>query len=284
MSTLHPHWQNTDDEDEDEQPVSVRIHEPKPGPHIPRAHRSPAAFIGMTLFVVVGVVVFNGTDFLWGQTQTPPAIHIRITQNAIIPPSFTATPGQKITWKNESDIPHILTSETMRDDRALPFESTAIFPNDTYTFTLPANSPLGTYEYVSRTSTVVTGEIVVQAQEASSSATTHVTVASSSVAAITQSSSAAAIPAAISSMAQQSSSAAPIQQIPEQVGGIPQNPYTVGNANGTTPTVPRGNSNVGSVTQHTPMSQPSTGTGAWVLTCIGIVSLWIVMKRAMRYT
>lgn len=275
MNTLHPHWQTTDGDDE--QPVRISV----PQKHVPRAQRSTAAFIGIVAFVAIGFLAFNGTGSLWGQAT--PTIDIRITTDAVDPLSFSARPGQKITWKNESGIPHILTSETLRDERSLPFETTAIFPNETYSFTLPLNAPIGTYEYESQTSPNITGEIVVQdilATAASSS--TPVVQASSAPAPVASSSIATAVVA--SSVAPQSSSAMPVTDQPETVGGIPQNPYTVGNSNGTLPPRQQGGSNIAQVTQHKPISQPSTGTGEWMLTCIGIVSLWIVMKRAMRFS
>lgn len=278
MDNLHPHWQTTD-EDAEEQPVRISVLQK----HVPRARRSPAAFIGIVAFVAIGFVVFNGTGSLWGQAT--PTIDIRITTGVVDPLSFSARPGQKITWKNESGIPHILTSETLRDERSLPFETTAIFPNETYSFTLPLNAPVGTYEYQSQTSPNITGEIIVEdiLTAASSSSAPVVQQTSSVPTAVASSSMSAAV---VTSMAPpQSSSAMPISDQPETVGGIPQNPYTVGNSNGTLP--PRqqgGGSNTAQVTQHRPISQPSTGMGEWMLACIGAVSLWIVMKRAMRFS
>jgi plastocyanin len=283
MTNLHPHWQTTDDD----QPVRVsavsrNAPAQKQSPKIPRAKRSPAAFIGILVFLGIGFYAFGGMNSLLGQATT--SIDVTIMQDTMNPSSITVQPGQTITWKNSSTIPHILHSDTLRDDRSLAFESTAIFPQGTYSFTIPTNTPSGSYAYISKTSPSINGVIVVSTN-ASATTQTVSSAPAQPVAPIAQASSSsfAPIPAATTPVVS-SSSAAAVSQVPEQLGQIQTNPHTIANGSDMLPPRAQPGTNVsGNVMQHTPTSQPTTGPGMWLTVCLGASSLWVVMKRAMKF-
>lgn len=268
MTNLHPHWQTTDS---DEESVPVRIasidaqEASSPAPSVPAASRMPGAVIGVLLFLGIGFAMFQGVYSFMGQVTTE-RLEIIITEAGLEPSVATASPGQTIVWINESSIPHILTSETLPTDNEKTFETAAIFPGAEGEYEVPLNSQNGTHDYLSRTSGVIAGQIIIDTNEQESSSATS--VESSSIASI------------------QSSSTMSEPEIPEYTyssqaytGDIPRNPYTVGTTSqyGTTNSQP-----AAQVNQHRPTSQPETGTAEWTIVLMGLIAIAVVRRLAMR--
>jgi plastocyanin len=168
MDSLHPNWQTTDAE---ERPVRINIQERKPVrksaalPSVPRARRSPAAFIGVALFLACGFVIFKGADGLIGQLSSSDT-EISLTDTEATPTVVTVAPGQTIKWMNNATIPHILQSDTLPTENGEPFESTAIFPGGDFIYTVPATAAEGEYDYYSNTSPEVSGQIFIAMESA----------------------------------------------------------------------------------------------------------------------
>lgn len=282
MSNIHPHWQTT----EDEQPVPVRIAEPKiSNKEVLAAHRTPAAFIGIALFLAIGFFLFQGINGITGQVSNTSSIDIRLTPNGVEPPVVTVKPGQEIVWKNESTIPHILSSQNLKDANGKEFETTAIFPQSDFSFFVPMNTPNGTYDYISETSAAVIGQIIVN-----STGTASASTAASSVASVP-----AYVPPPVvssSSSSMQAIPAAPVQTsssafVPDQTedflaGSIPQNPNTIANSNSVPVRQQPGHTTSTPVTTHKPVSQPQTGMGLWMTLIAGFGAFVIVAKRASK--
>lgn len=279
MSTLHPHWQTTDD---DERPVRVtdaRAAQSPPAastPAVPRAKRGPAALIGMAVFFGIGFVLFNGITGLLGQVSSPEPVVIRLTDEGADPPVVTVRPGDLIRWDNGSTIPHILESyllpplEDATDDL---FVTTAIFPNSSFEYAVPATIPAGTYDYASRTALEVKGQIIVD--------TTLAAAASSSSVAMEEQSPPPPPEEEIVETPAPVETAEP--EIPAYVGGIPRNPNTVGSVNTVTlPPTQSTSAPANGVMQHRPVSATATGMEAWVTLALATVSIAYVTRKALR--
>jgi plastocyanin len=262
MSDIHPHWDTTD---ADEQPVPVRITETKKPAeeHVQASapNRFPAAIFGMIAIAAGGFVVFGGMDVLQGQIADD-AIEIHINGDVLNPAEVTVQPGKKLRWINDSNIPHILASDTLKDADGKAFETTAIFPGSTTTYDLPTTTQPGRYEYVSRTSPAINGVIVV-------SGTTQNQPASS----LAQSSSRASVMPVAPTVPSSAAAVTP-------VGGIPTNPYAIANTAYTQTSSSNGLPVAAAVTTHKPTSQPSTGMGLWLAGLAGVAALIIVLKRS----
>jgi hypothetical protein len=282
MTTLHPHWQTTD---EDERPVHITdVKNPRVQTRTAvRARRAPAAFAGIAAVAMIGIVLFQGINGLMGQLNSDDATEIRLTQNGTEPRTVTVIPGKKIMWTNQSTIPQILASNTLPTSDNKPFMSTVIQPGSSFTYTLPATAGAATHEYISQTSAIISGQIIVDAptaQATSSPAFPQIPAATNSA-------------AAISSAPAQSSAALPI--VPAQIfgdndvaitGAIPQNPHTVGNANALPPVrqpqQQQTRSSSAAVMQHKPVSHPQSGMGLWAIAIAGVAAVWVVSRSAVR--
>lgn len=281
MSNIHPHWQTTDDE----QPVPVRIIEPQNAQvaAVPAARRTPAAFIGVALFLLIGFVVFQGMNGIAGQVSGMEKIDIRLTPNGLQPAVVTVEPGQEIVWKNESTIPHILSSQTLKDEQGEEFETTAIFPQSEFLFVVPMGTSMGTYDYISETSASVIGQIIVDASNTGMQAAVHSSVTSSVSAHIppavhSSNSSAQPIPAA---PAQASSFAfVPNQMEDLLAGSIPQNPNTIANGNALPVRQQSGRATSASTPSHKPISHAQTGMGLWMTFIAGMGAFVVIIKKA----
>jgi plastocyanin len=261
MSNLHPHWDTTD---ADEQSVPVRIKEktvrvPPSSKKAPQVNRFPAAVFGIIAIAAAGFVVFDGMDFLQGQSVIN-AKDVHITANGLQPELVMVKPGENIRWFNDDAIPHILASDTLRDEDGEPFETTAIFPGSDHVFAIPAGTTPGSYDYVSRTSPSINGTIEVTSTQAPSSvAAMPMSQAASSIAALPVPSSASQ--AAVAS-----------------VGGIPTNPYALSNTNYSAASTTQ--VTTATVTNHKPLAQPSTGMGLWMVGIAGAIALLFVLRKS----
>jgi len=299
-NSLHPHWDTTDD---DELPVRITDTSApqKTKKHaevvIPRATRSPAAFVGVALFLVAGTALFMGANKLLGQIAADD-IEVVITQNGIEPSVITVAPGETIVWKNEAGIPHILRSETLPTEDGTPFNTTAIFPQAEFSYTIPLSATAATHDYISGTAENITGQIIIeeqvsmpeQPQEQMPPVLTQIESSSSSASSVSLSNTIEYANTSDAFEAESSSSASSVS-IEAQVtpGVIPQNPNTVGN--GTVPLPPRQQPNTpvtqtplrpAAVTQHMPSTNAQTGMELWVLGVITLASFAGVAWKAAR--
>jgi plastocyanin len=273
MDQMHPHWQTTDDEVE----VPVRIAQkagfaPKAA-DVPQAKRSPAALFGILMILLTGFFSFGGMDLFSAQVALEPVV-VTLDENGVTPQEITVHAGQRITWMNTGTIPHILSSDTLMDDKGKPFETTAIFPGSELSFDVPSSTQAGTFEYVSKTSPSVTGTIIVESQITTmapvSSASSISAQSAVSVAAVV--SSASSIPSSVSvSSAGMSDGSEVVDQ-----NGIPVNPYTVAN----TYTGPTTKGTTAAVTTHRPVTNTEAGAGLWLAVASGIAAMVLVLRKA----
>jgi plastocyanin len=81
-------------------------------------------------------------------------VAVKIHDFTFMPKSVTVKAGTVVTWTNQDDIPHTVTSTTQQ------FRSKALDTDDKFTFTF---STPGTYEYFCSLHPQMTGIIVVEA-------------------------------------------------------------------------------------------------------------------------
>lgn len=165
MSLQDFQWHSTDDDAQSVRITSVDSISQAEEVSVPRAKRSPAAFIGVAVFLAIGFTVFQGISGIAGQAMTE-AIKVNITDNGADPLVITLKPGETVEWTNTAAIPHILESDTLPTEDDSRFESRAIFPSGTFSYTIPLDAVPGTYDYISRTSPDFAGQIIITSAEA----------------------------------------------------------------------------------------------------------------------
>lgn len=153
---LHPHWHTTDN---DEIAVPVRTQTNNEIPERRYAVRHPAAIVGILLVLGLGTFFVQGIRELRGQVGSTPVI-VRITGQGLDPKAVSVLPGQTIVWRNESDIPHILTSD------ALPVEGGTLYtphilPASEFSTRIVPDTTPGSFTYVSLTAEDIVGTITV---------------------------------------------------------------------------------------------------------------------------
>ena len=78
---------------------------------------------------------------------------VKITNFNFTPPALTVHAGTKVTWVNEDDVPHTVTSPEKT------FKSRALDTDEAFTYTF---STPGTYTYFCSVHPHMTGKIIVQ--------------------------------------------------------------------------------------------------------------------------
>jgi plastocyanin len=300
MKMMHPAWHATAEESSRGDGSAVRI------PIGPARHtRAYAAVLGILAVLAGGFLLVEDLPSLVAQFSnpsirtTPPAgtITIRITSFGLQPQSVAARPGQEIVWSNETQLPHILESETLRDASGALLYTPAIFPNSTYHFTIASDQEAGKHMYASTTDQNVNGEVTIVAEQG---AATSVSGTPSLMAQQLTGQPGTQIPAGPATR-----STAQLQaQIPADTGTdnaqdelIPTNPYTVG-GNRQHPFDAAGNpieslfpqdtvggfgtaAPLAAQTTRRPAMQPATGPelGLLIVSLISVASLAIVTRR-----
>lgn len=284
MNTMQPQWHSTDD---DEQPVriSARPVAQVKKSEMPRGNRSPGAIVGVLIVLGIGFSLFQGVSFLQGQVTPEPDAEIQITQSGVDPEEITVNPGDVIRWTNAASIPHILESDTLPpedpEDDEETFTTGAIFPQATFTYTIPSDAQPGTYEYISATSATIAGTIIIEmpTQGGTSSVTTSTAASQAQSVATSIAPASSVMSSVVTASSAGFSAGGTIQD-----GVIPENPNTVG---GGTIKPPTGQVTTRSsaasrppISQHTPTSQAQTGVEAWMTVIIAVIALAGVAYRA----
>lgn len=164
MNDIHPHWASDPDEE-------TTVIPPPRGRQVPIAPRRSArgvrgaALLGILIACGIGYAFVQGIDGLSGQLQTGGSagqpVRILITRSGLSPRSAAVQPGQTIVWRNEQDMPHILQSAWLKDDKGAPLYTRAIFPGSEERFVVSPTLPAGAYTYNSITAKEIAGEVVV---------------------------------------------------------------------------------------------------------------------------
>ena len=293
MTSIHPHWQETDDDPE--RRVRIRSNQPQAkAPQtfaVPRASRRPAAFVGILLFVIAGFAALQGYSLfsnLNGQVS-PSSTTVHITATGTNPPSITVQPGTTITWTNDDTIPHILSSDTFPTDDGKPFTTSAIFPGNSTHVLVPVNAKSGTYTYISKTSQAVNGTIVIDTATAAAASSAPAPVPPAQPTTVTQPPVLPQQPTFPSSQQTTTTSTAPnplaaqaVQPPPDTSTGIlPSNPHTVANAD-TSVTPQQYTTTAPVITTHHPIKAAQTGPEVWVVFFLSIVGLLFITRKSLR--
>jgi plastocyanin len=290
MRDVHPHWHTTHDDAEHAVPVADTLSRPAQAVDavMPQGavivSRKPAAIVGILVVLAIGYSLLQGIGGLLGQLTTEDKVLVRITAQGFNPTSITVKPGQKIVWRNEDSIPHIIYSDKIQVGQNESFQTSPIFKNGEAEFVMPLEIAKGEFPYASRTKAEFTGIITVEIPA---------TVSSS----VSEPKSSA--PSAQSSRESSSSSEAfsypptpsptdeypPLQ--PEQpTGGIPQNPYTIDSSVIPNPSMSGQATSRAPLFQQTkgkPQSQPESGPGAvWVIGIFSAAILLACTRKAFK--
>jgi plastocyanin len=86
---------------------------------------------------------------------------IHITSTGPAPVVLVAEPGDTLTWINDDQQPHIVTSQTLMTSSGTALYSTAIFPGNSYQVTIAPTAEDGANEYTFTSSPLWKGHIVV---------------------------------------------------------------------------------------------------------------------------
>lgn len=305
MSThLTPQWQN----EEGSEPVRIRTRSNAPSPvstpsaHIPRAKRRPAAFVGIALFLLIGVTMAGGFQSLFGQVAGTPYL-MRITKEGMSPQSLTVVPGATITWRNEDSIPHILSSDTLPTSDGTLYESSAMFPSASTRHLIPENAQPGTYDVYSKTAKNVIGQIIIQGIGASvvtpvstplnttsdpeTEAETELPPATPPASGLSQDSAiplqgsiAIAEPTPVSS----ASSTSSVAQVAAAAGSdpVPFNPHNIASGESPIEPVHAGAPIEFGAKGFKPSSQPATGPAVWIVCFTSIAAFLLLTRKYFR--
>ena len=116
-------------------------------------HSAFLAGLALTLAVAFGASVSLGVESSAGTVENT----VKIDNFTFNPPRLIVTTGTRVTWINEDDIPHTVTSPTKL------FKSKALDTDDRFSFTFTAP---GVYEYFCSLHPHMKGTIVVETEPA----------------------------------------------------------------------------------------------------------------------
>ena len=329
MTDLHPHWHSTpDNENVRRKPTDV----PKTAGNPVRvsvrsASRMPGATAGIVVFALIGFTIAGGwqalsvTDMsgMWnaltaqigttGSSESSavavadlPAVEIHITgTSGFQPETVTVKPGQKITWINDQSIPHILTSQTLRNGSGAYLNTPAIFPGARESFTVGPNEPYRQHEIASTTDQTLHGTVAVSNSGESASASSKKAAfggtdgldlpsgegtmkpfssssRSSSVRAVQPTPVVVAPPPGTQPPQEiPGSGAAPVFP-PETFPGAPPTLDVFGGGNPLDAQLHGAENNFPPVTPE-PLEQPHTGPGLWVVGAVSVAALWWMTRK-----
>lgn len=292
MTTLHPHWQATDDE----QPVRVSV-DSLSGPGnadarpmtVRTASRKPAAIVGILAVLGVGYVALGGTLSLPGQVADGGSVSVHLTAKGADPASLTIAPGTTVEWVNDDAIPHVLSFGKLKVD-GKPLETPPIFPGSTSRMLVPTNVKADTYSYNSKTSTL-SGKIVVLLAAAASEASSSAPQADSNTSLVplenipsvpAQQENAQPSPVAADTVMRQPGTPDSTAEPRQAQVVLPVNFHTVGNPNQGPVEPLHSGAPLAQITQHRPSKTTDSGPALWVLVAITTGTLLVATRRAFR--
>lgn len=285
MTILHPHWQPTDDggaashkpQHSEEREHRFHSHEFKAEARSASSvSRRPAAILGILLSLSIGAVVMrDGTPL--ETSVTGDTLTVSITAGGFVPERLSLQPGQTVIWKNETQIPHILASETLRTENGKALQTSPIFPAATGQYTVPLLTTPGEYAYISQTDKL-SGVLIVDDRTAAGATSSDTTAQATSAAAVVAS--AASAP----SIEQNSSSDAATSAPSVTASVLPKNPHTVGTlpAGGLLPAQPAPGVPAYAATPSKPVTIPKTGPTLWIVAVASILALYALTRRHFR--
>ena len=334
MTDLHPHWHSTGDDDSVTRSPSAA---PKAGVRVSvkPAARLPGAIMGIVTFAIIGFTLAGGWEPITAQlgggsssasptaagssaaaapkVQLPP-VEIHISPTGFQPASVTVKPGQMITWVNDQSIPHILTSQTLRNGSGIFLNTPAIFPGGRESFTVGEKETDREHIVVSATDQTLRGTVIVSSKDQSASSSVasrrilggtdgidlpsgegKKTSNSGGPVKKTKSSSSKAVKATTSKSSSRSSGTAAAagttttpgdgsaQVFPPDPTGTPTpigtfTPESMGAANGVN--VPLSQPlNSYAPPNPQPNEQPHTGPGLWIVAFISLAVLWGISRK-----
>jgi len=110
----------------------------------------------------IGFGFVQGVDYLTAQLVAEKSIII--SDESVSPASVTVNPGGTLAWINNGAMPYYIFSESLcspSTEECLNLD--AVFPFETGRYTVPADAPAGTYEYLAETVGMThSGAIVVE--------------------------------------------------------------------------------------------------------------------------
>ena len=308
MANIHPDWQATEDDDAIAAPVAepLRVEAPTMdilagAPETVTVSRRPAAIVGILVAAALGFGAFQGFGALLGQTASD-AIAVTITKTGLVPMEIRVKPGQEITWTNEDDIPHILTS-TLLTNEEKPMQTSPIFKGSKATVTVSPLAQSGSFDYGSRTSPKIAGKIIIDIPlppaAPSSASSVSTTTGTGAIPALPQPPSQALPPSPQTGLP--FNPTAPIPQAPSTpiptstlAGVVPENPFTVGSplAAQTAQAQSEAWTAMGAqtsskpapaITKVKPKAQPETGPGIWLIVGGSIGLLFVLTRKSFAF-
>jgi len=295
MSTLHPHWHSTDEEDR----VPVHSAQEKEGVQKPVGVRSvsrkPAAVVGIALVTVVGLAFFGGLRSLTGQLSAN-TVTVHITENGMQPATVTVAQGQSVEWTNDQTVPHMIESQDLCNAEGECLFTPTVFPGDHVVFDITQDIAPGIYTFGSVIAPDLIGQIIVTVGEQVVSpppaeAPPPPAEEETTLDDIAQNLSASATDT-LPPSTQLERGTPPQNTPPQQLAAtsdlsanvlapqnIPTNTNTVGSQQFTAPAA----THTGAPPSgHKPFRQPETGVGTWILCCIFLLSLSTLLWREHR--
>lgn len=282
MTTIHPHWQETERDEPRPQSVdslSMTTGQPAviPAPRRTMSRR-PAAILGVLAAMAGGFFLSQDlSSILPGQLT--PAAEIRITQNGVTPPVVTVSQGDTVAWTNADSIPHILIAEGLKTVTDESLKTPSIFPSETKNITISPDAKPGTYLYISQTSETVAGQIIVQQRVVASSVASSVQSSSqsSSEDSVVMGSSA---PMVIHEASSSASSVTPFT--PPAATVIPTNPHVVGAPPSTWTGTAQPAQPTPAAAIHRPTRTTETGPATWVISLGSLLALAFLSRQSFR--
>ena len=283
MTPLHPHWHATDGDDlsiTDIESGATHVTIEGHAAATTGVSRRPAAVVGILLALSLGsVFVYSGNSSSLPADVTDEGMVIHITENGFVPATVSVLAGSRVTWKNDTQIPHVLSSGS---ESGIAMSPSPIFPGSSVSLDIPAATLPSTYTYISQTDKI-SGTIVVSIPVASSAA--------SSVAQLASAAPAATLPATTVPQPEASAQSSAPLVVPAQneAGLLPRNPHTVGSTNTVTPVVSPAKQAPSKPLMATvsdkgykPYQTPAAGPTLWIVISLSIGALFVVTRKSLK--
>jgi plastocyanin len=108
----------------------------------------------VVILVLLGVTLSVTSRHAVAADKSPAAVEVKIDNFSFGPETITVKPGTQVTWTNQDDIPHTVTSDDLITFKSHPLDTDDKF---SFTFTKP-----GTYSYFCSLHPKMTAKVVVR--------------------------------------------------------------------------------------------------------------------------